>query len=134
DSETTVSNYYRPQLNVVYYLTCSDGYADCNSNGCDGCEVNIESDSNNCGGCGTICSAGDTCQSGACAPCSSNLQTDSNNCGACGNVCSAGDTCQNGACSTDHGGGTCSECDGDQGCIDCCHCLMGGGDPDRCCF
>jgi hypothetical protein len=33
----------------------SAGYADCNNNGCDGCEASIASDPNNCGACGNVC-------------------------------------------------------------------------------
>ena len=81
---------------------------------------NLQTDSSNCGACGTVCGGISTCQSGACAlpnncptgqiaclkatgafgPCmpTSNLQTDSSNCGACGTVCGGISTCQNGAC------------------------------------
>ena len=46
---------------------CLPGYADCDSNKItNGCEVNLQSDSNNCGICGTKCVAPATCQNGAC--------------------------------------------------------------------
>lgn len=54
-------------------LTCADGYADCNGNVADGCEVNLLSDPQNCGGCGVACDgvAGQACLAGKCAvePC-----------------------------------------------------------------
>ncbi|MDF2692625.1 MAG: Tryptophan synthase alpha chain [Labilithrix sp.] len=52
---------------------CLAGYADCNSIGDDGCEVAIDSDPRNCGGCGIACDlfAGQPCIRGQCAtvPC-----------------------------------------------------------------
>ena len=35
--------------------SCNAGFADCNGNPVDGCEVNLASDSTNCGGCGIVC-------------------------------------------------------------------------------
>ncbi|MBN9167598.1 MAG: hypothetical protein BGO98_34045 [Myxococcales bacterium 68-20] len=52
---------------------CLDGYADCNGNEADGCEVDTTSDPRNCGGCGIVCDgvAGQACVAGKCvvAPC-----------------------------------------------------------------
>jgi hypothetical protein len=100
-------------------LVCDAGYADCNNNPTDGCEVNIDNgDPNNCGMCGKQCStnhATETCTAGLCAivtcqsgwadcdksasdGCEVNTQQgDPNNCGTCGTIC----TTQNGtpACS-----------------------------------
>jgi hypothetical protein len=49
---------------------CNYGYADCNNQGGDGCEVNVLSDPNNCGGCGIRCVTGGTtiqqCIKGVC--------------------------------------------------------------------
>ena len=36
-------------------MKCSDGFADCNQNPADGCEVSTATDFFNCGGCGTLC-------------------------------------------------------------------------------
>jgi hypothetical protein len=100
--------------------TCAVGYADCNANKLtDGCETNLLSDSNNCGGCGVLC-ATHMCLNGVCQGCScqagfadcdnncvsngceTNLQTDVNNCGGCGQACSLNHVvnaaCTNGSC------------------------------------
>ncbi|AKU94931.1 hypothetical protein AKJ09_01595 [Labilithrix luteola] len=55
-------------------LDCVDGRADCNGNDADGCEVKVDTDPHNCGGCGIVCDAiaGQACVQGRCAvePCS----------------------------------------------------------------
>ncbi len=47
---------------------CVTGRADCNRNPADECEVNINSDPQNCGGCGIVCDAvaGQACAGGRC--------------------------------------------------------------------
>jgi cysteine-rich repeat protein len=45
---------------------CNSGFADCNGNVADGCEVNVTSDVKNCGACGNACSSNQTCASGQC--------------------------------------------------------------------
>jgi hypothetical protein len=101
---------------------CGAGFADCNTNKLtDGCEVNTNTDANNCGACGTACSAANmatrTCGAGACngacaagfADCNNNKRTDGceintmtdkNNCGGCGAAfaCGSGFVCQSGSC------------------------------------
>lgn len=75
--------------------------------------VGTEDDVNNCGGCGTVCSANDhgtaTCESGMCVlsctmpyvTCGSacvNYDNDARNCGECGHICPSGTTCGAGHC------------------------------------
>ena len=54
-------------------VECPSGFADCDDNWRTGCETSIDSDPNNCGGCGIRCdiAAGQPCIRGACAltPC-----------------------------------------------------------------
>jgi hypothetical protein len=45
--------------------SCDTGFADCDGGYADGCETNTNSDPNNCGACGHVCTFGDN-QGGAC--------------------------------------------------------------------
>ncbi len=82
--------------------TCEEDLVDCNKKIEDGCETNIKSDPNHCGGCNQKCNAGDFCNNGVCdTQCSTpmlkctkdesveciNPGSDVNNCGECGHVC-----------------------------------------------
>lgn len=40
-------------------FVCDEGFADCNADPADGCEVDLSVDLNNCGACGTVCSGSD---------------------------------------------------------------------------
>ena len=108
--------------------TCNPGFKDCDLMPADGCEVNIKTDPNNCGGCGTKCMitngtagcAGGMCTVSTCAPgwadcdgvvsngCETHVGVDTNNCGTCGKVCAiangtascTGGTCTVASCST----------------------------------
>jgi hypothetical protein len=89
---------------------CLPGFADCDGDQANGCEVNLFTDAFNCGSCGTSCPAlsnattvcsGAVCAVGDCQPgygdcdlsvwsgCESNLSIDTNNCSACGMKCPA---------------------------------------------
>ncbi len=108
--------------------SCNAGFANCNSNPADGCEVSTATDRSNCGACGRACAlanaAATGCASGACTVvscvsgygncngaaadgCESNLRTDPSNCGACGSApaeaCNLADDNCNGVCD-DRGG------------------------------
>ncbi|MBX3219657.1 MAG: hypothetical protein KF795_03990 [Labilithrix sp.] len=54
-------------------MRCNDGRADCNNSQADGCEVDTNSDPENCGACGKVCDAvaGQACVGGQCVvePC-----------------------------------------------------------------
>jgi hypothetical protein len=82
----------RPALTVLYTLTCSTGFADCNNNGSDGCEKSVSTDVNNCGACGNVCPAGDVCAAGVCSTLCANV------------VCPPIDAC--------HAAGTCNPANG----------------------
>jgi hypothetical protein len=83
---------------------CAHGLDDCG-----GACVDVQSNPQNCGMCGTVCAPGLFCSLGACSdscaatltPCGAacvNLQSDVLNCGTCGMQCGAGETCSNGTC------------------------------------
>jgi hypothetical protein len=88
--------------------SCTQGFADCDKNASNGCEVNTQTDTKNCNTCGNVCpgvpGGAPACNAGVCgvgqcvAPqkdcdgnaangCEVNLSTDAKNCGACNNVC-----------------------------------------------
>src|SRR5262249_49793427 len=89
--------------------SCNPGFADCNANPADGCEVSTDSDSGNCGRCGRSCAAPNAttgCVAGACViaacmpgyrncngdpvdGCETDVANDVKNCGACGSNCMA---------------------------------------------
>jgi hypothetical protein len=98
--------------------TCAAGFADCNADPMDGCEVDTRTTLAHCGGCGMVCAtrpnATASCTAGACTyrcdtgfadcdndpsnGCEVNTQTASAHCGACGNACTTGMNCSNGTC------------------------------------
>lgn len=58
-------------------LQCVDGFADCDGNLSNGCEIDAKYDPNNCGACGHVCTGGFNCMVSHCG-CAAN----SANCGA----------------------------------------------------
>jgi hypothetical protein len=46
--------------------SCAAGYSNCNGNPSDGCEINVVTDTNNCGSCGHVCASGHACSGGVC--------------------------------------------------------------------
>ncbi|MFO0650095.1 MAG: MopE-related protein [Polyangiales bacterium] len=99
--------------------TCQDGTADCDGAAANGCELDVSADINNCGRCGSRCTARPfataRCVGGACAlscaagradcdgdalnGCEVDLASDRANCGRCGNRCAvASDACVAGSC------------------------------------
>jgi hypothetical protein len=47
-------------------VICNVGFADCDGDPANGCEVNVSSDPNNCGGCNIVCGTGEVCTNGSC--------------------------------------------------------------------
>jgi hypothetical protein len=99
------------------YDACKPGFADCNGNKADGCEINIAQDKNNCGVCSKVCQAPSggsvVCSGGNCAEsCGSGLTNcsgvcvntgnDINYCGGCATKCTppanGTATCGGGSC------------------------------------
>ncbi len=90
-------------------LLCQPGQTACN-----GACVNLQSESTNCGTCGTACTAPAVCANGSCdtacatgfqkcGPSCVNVATDSGHCGSCGKVCDAGVPCYGGVCGCPEG-------------------------------
>lgn len=55
---------------------CAPGFADCNRNPADGCEVSLRRDASHCGACGAACGAGTVCAEGRCEPVPGSLFVD----------------------------------------------------------
>lgn len=113
--------------------SCDAGWADCNQDPSDGCEVNLQDDIAHCGACGGACSvshAAPLCAAGTCAVaacdagfadcnqlasdgCEVDLRADGANCGACGAACGfahGSAACSAGSCALtgcDEGAGDC---------------------------
>ncbi|MEW5896558.1 MAG: hypothetical protein AB1668_02605 [Nanoarchaeota archaeon] len=90
--------------NNVCEAVCAPGLTLCN-----GQCVNLQTDKDNCGSCGTVCSNGQVCSNGACTlSCSPgqtlcantcvDLKTDESNCGSCGTVCPKDNECTESKC------------------------------------
>jgi len=102
-------------------IQCAQGFADCNNDVADGCEVNLQTNVGNCSACGNACNllnSNEACVAGVCqvasciAPflncdnnsatgCEINGNTNVANCGLCGKVCNlpnSAETCVGGVC------------------------------------
>jgi hypothetical protein len=132
--------------------SCNIGWGNCNGNATDGCETNVQTNVNSCGGCGQACGipphATPACTNGSCGiascvagwgncngiaadGCETNLLTTPASCGTCGNVCSTVGgtaTCTNGQCGIVCNAGF-ANCDGNaaNGCE-----VNLNSDPDHC--
>ena len=83
--------------------TCTTGFGDCDENLANGCEVDLTTDQNNCGMCGSVCANG-MCAESKCAcnagyadcdanlanGCEVNLAMAPTDCGTCGHDCQGG--------------------------------------------
>ncbi len=47
-------------------ITCDMGFADCDMDPMNGCEIEVAADRDNCGVCGNVCSGADSCVRGSC--------------------------------------------------------------------
>ncbi len=90
-------------------FTCAAGFADCDMNPANGCEVDTRTSATSCGRCGNACPGALTCSAGACSlVCVGGLtgcgmtcvdtQTSAAHCGGCGRACLRGQSCVAGAC------------------------------------
>jgi hypothetical protein len=118
-------------------LICQVGLTACN-----GACVNLQSESSNCGACGTSCTAPAVCANGSCnTACAqgfqkcgdtcANLATDSGHCGSCDKVCDAGVPCYGGVCGCPEGAlfcqGQCYDPQSDSGHCGACETACTGG-------
>jgi alpha-tubulin suppressor-like RCC1 family protein len=99
-------------------IACDPGFEDCDDAYATGCEVDLQNDPLNCGGCGNACDGpgeSATCTDGVCGclpgradcnglaadGCEVDLMSNQANCGTCGNFCSAPhgvSACNSGMC------------------------------------
>ncbi|MBI2972040.1 MAG: lytic murein transglycosylase [Candidatus Aenigmarchaeota archaeon] len=103
---------------------CTASFANCNGDSGDGCEINTNTDSNNCGSCGNACSTGEQCIGGTCRctpgsascennrhfACSNEGRWEAEDCPAEGKVCNAISK----ECALPYTGCEAQECDGDR--------------------
>jgi hypothetical protein len=102
---------------------CAPGYADCNGDSSDGCEVRTDDDPEHCGACDEPCSprqASGVCAAGTCAVdtctsrfgdcngssadgCEADLTSSHLHCGTCGSPCPAFSFCSSGTCQCQSG-------------------------------
>jgi endo-1,4-beta-D-glucanase Y len=118
--------------------TCNSGQTEC-SGSC----INVQTDNQNCGSCGTTCASGSSCQAGKCActggfvSCGGTcVQSNPQHCGNSCTACSNGDVCDStGTCSSTCSSGTkCSDgtCSGPTNTADCGTCGNACGAGSSC--
>jgi hypothetical protein len=136
---------------------CNSGFANCDGDVTNGCEINQNSDAKNCGGCNQACPNNFSCQGGRCVCTSDNncsngqvccngsciaTNNDAANCGGCGHVCGADQTCCSGSCKSlatdiDNCGNCGNGCGNDSDNCSGGSCRCGGGNAcrsiERCC-
>ena len=103
--------------------TCAEGFADCNGDAADGCEVDLLNALDHCGSCDAVCAPDNAvalCNEGVCeqtaclepfadcdrdgAGCEADLLSSLDHCGACGATCAPANgvgVCNDGACAID---------------------------------
>jgi hypothetical protein len=109
------------KLGQCTVASCSAGFRNCDGNATNGCETNTQTNADNCGACGTVCTVANgvaDCTSGMCGAasctagftdcdnnptngCEVKTSNDPENCGTCSHVCSvpgADTSCTNGTC------------------------------------
>ena len=116
-------------------VACNPGFANCDGNPANGCEVNLATSNSNCGACGAVCqtNAGtiaNSCNGGVCNPvcatgsgncdgnprngCERNLRTVTD-CGGCNVACNlpnASESCASGSCAIASCNNGWANCDG----------------------
>jgi hypothetical protein len=133
---------------------CQAGFADCDGDAANGCEVATQTSVDDCGACGQACPSPANgvavCSDGTCgavcsegwascggAACGVELASDPENCGACGHACDATQLCQSGACVvpsfTVGDGPLWTAAPPTYSCQETCALLFGGADGDWSC-
>lgn len=136
-------------------ISCSSGFADCDKQVDNGCEIQLDNDILNCGACGNDCKDG-TCKGGSCAAATcddakkngneTDIDCGGGGCKACdaGEACASKEDCQSGVCeglvckvpscsdgvqngseSDTDCGGSCQQCPLTKKCVSATDCLGG---------